>query len=91
MGLIDSEIFVWLIFPASYDSQSSVPTTDMSVDMHGESADHQPDNPQRTVPQPRPSLYGSADVPYQSPGTHKVFILPCFWLPIYLLGNVVHL
>ena len=58
---------------ASYDSMSSVPTPDMSMDVHSSvTVDPQPVNPPRVIPTPRPMpIYSSTDDPFLSPTAHK--------------------
>ncbi len=57
----------------AYDSMWSVPTPDMSMDVHSSvGMDAQPINPPRVIPTPRPTLvYSSTDDPFLSPAAHK--------------------
>ena len=63
-----------LSLAASYDSSSSIPTPDMSVDVHSSwNSEARPVEPPRAhpLPQPKPA-YSSGEDPFASPSSKKV-------------------
>ena len=61
-----------MLFSASFDSASTIPTPDHSADMYSTDVQNLPPAHITPTPQPTSSIYTSADDPFNSPAPNKV-------------------